>query len=124
MTIKEQIIKTIERSNPGSIYFNNSFPKYDDVYVRQILSELCSQGVITRISNGIYVKPILSKFGIVFPPINDIVRAKLNEPMLEFIIVDESKKDLLINDIFDEWKQNGYDGLKRKKGQGRKKKSK
>ena len=75
MTIKEQIIKTIERSNPGSIYFNNSFPKYDDVYVRQILSELCSQGVITRISNGIYVKPILSKFGVVFPPTNDIVRA-------------------------------------------------
>ena len=59
----------------GSLFFNNSFPNYDDVYVRQILSELCSQGLIARISLGIYVKPMRSKFGIVYPPVGEIVKA-------------------------------------------------
>ena len=75
MTIKEKIANIIERSSNGKLFFNNSFPKYDDDYVRQILAELCSQGVIARISFGIYVKPIESKFGIVYPPISDIVKA-------------------------------------------------
>ena len=75
MTIKEKIANIIERSSNGKLFFNNSFPKYDDDYVRQILAELCSQGVIARISFGIYVKPIESKFGIVYPPTSDIVKA-------------------------------------------------
>ena len=43
--------------------------------VCQILSELCSQGLIARISLGIYVKPMRSKFGIVYPPVGEIVIA-------------------------------------------------
>ena len=42
MTVKEHIINVINRSQDGSLFFNNSFPNYDDVYVRQILSELCA----------------------------------------------------------------------------------
>lgn len=75
MTVKERIIRTIKQSKEGCLFFNNSFPKYDDVYIRQILSDLCGQGLITRISYGIYVKPMRSKFGIVFPPVGDIVIA-------------------------------------------------
>ena len=75
MTVKEHITKKISRSLDGSLFFNNSFPNYDDVYVRQILSELCSQGLIARISLGIYVKPMRSKFGIVYPPVGEIVKA-------------------------------------------------
>ena len=39
------------------------------------MSELCGKGHIYRISHGIYVKPIWSKFGIVFPPVGDIIKA-------------------------------------------------
>ena len=46
MTVKEHITKKISRSLDGSLFFNNSFPNYDDVYVRQILSELCSQNIV------------------------------------------------------------------------------
>ena len=74
MTVKEHITKKISRSMDGSLFFNNSFPNYDDVYVRQILSELCSPGLITRISLSIYVKPMRSKFGIVYPPVGEIVK--------------------------------------------------
>ena len=34
MTVKEQVTKKISRSLDGSLFFNNSFPNYDDVYVR------------------------------------------------------------------------------------------
>ncbi len=63
MTVKENITSAIGRSKDGMLFFNNSFPKYDDVYVREILTDLCKKGVIVRISNGIYVKPMMSRFG-------------------------------------------------------------
>ena len=75
MTIKKYIANIINRSEEGSLFFNNSFPNYNDVYVREILTGLCEQGLIVRISYGIYVKPIKSKFGVVYPPISEIVSA-------------------------------------------------
>ena len=75
MTIKKYIANIINRSEEGSLFFNNSFPNYNDVYVREILTGLCEQGLIVRISYGIYVKPLKSKFGVVYPPISEIVRA-------------------------------------------------
>ena len=74
MTIKERITDIIKRSEDGTLYFNNSFPEYDDVYVREILTDLCRQELIVRISQGIYVKPMRSRFGIVFPAVGDIVK--------------------------------------------------
>ena len=75
MTINENIANLINRSEEGRLFFNSSFSEYNDVYVREILSGLCEQGLIVRISFGIYVKPMRSKFGIVYPPISEIVRA-------------------------------------------------
>ena len=75
MAVIEDIRKMIGRSKEGTLFFNNSFPGYDDEYVRHILSDLCQQEVIVRISMGIYVKPIMSRFGVVYPPVDDIMRA-------------------------------------------------
>ena len=75
MAVIEDIRKMIGRSKEGTLFFNNSFPEYDDEYVRHILSDLCQQEVIVRISMGIYVKPIMSRFGVVYPPVDDIMRA-------------------------------------------------
>lgn len=74
MTVKERIAKAIGRSKEGTLFFNNSFPEFDDVYVREILTDLCRQELIVRISQGIYVKPMRSRFGIVYPPVGDIVK--------------------------------------------------
>ncbi len=74
MTVKENIASAIGRSKDGMLFFNNSFPKYDDVYVREILTDLCKKGVIVRISNGIYVKPMMSRFGVVYPSVGEIVQ--------------------------------------------------
>ena len=74
MTVKERIAKAIGRSKEGTLFFNNSFPEFDDVYVREILTDLCRQELIVRISQGIYVKPMRSRFGIVYPAVGDIVK--------------------------------------------------
>lgn len=57
------------------MFFNNSFPEYDDEYVRQILSDLCAQGLVVRIAFGIYLKPMMSRFGVVYPSVSEIVQA-------------------------------------------------
>lgn len=75
MTVLYEIREQIVKSKEGTLFFNSSFPQYDEEYVRHLLSDLCKQKLITRISFGIYVKPMKSKFGDVFPPIADIVEA-------------------------------------------------
>lgn len=71
----DDIRRIIAKSKDGTLFFNNSFPKADGEYVRHLLSDLCQQGVIVRISMGVYVKPIMSRFGVVYPPVNDIMKA-------------------------------------------------
>lgn len=45
MTVKERIAKAIGRSKEGTLFFNNSFPEFDDEYVGQILSDLAKEGI-------------------------------------------------------------------------------
>ncbi len=75
MSIIEEIRRTIVKSKKGTLFFNNSFPEYDEEYVRHVLSDLCAQGVVERIAFGIYLKPMMSRFGMVYPPVSEIVRA-------------------------------------------------
>lgn len=75
MGVIKDIRKIISTSKDGSLFFNSSFQQFDDEYIRHVLSDLCEEGLITRISYGIYVKPMRSKFGIVFPPVGDIMIA-------------------------------------------------
>ena len=75
MAIIDDIRNKIEKSKEGTLFFNNSFPDYDDEYVRQILSDLARQGLVVRIAFGIYLKPAVSRFGIVYPSVKEIVEA-------------------------------------------------
>ncbi len=75
MPVLDDIRNKIEKSKVGTLFFNNSFPEYDDEYVRQILSDLAEQGLVVRIAFGIYLKPMVSRFGIVYPSVNEIVVA-------------------------------------------------
>lgn len=75
MSVLDDIRNKIEKSKEGTLFFNNSFPEYDDEYVRQILSDLAEQRLVVRIAFGIYLKPMVSRFGIVYPSVNEIVVA-------------------------------------------------
>lgn len=50
----------------GTLFFNNSFPKFDDEYVGQILSDLAKDGIIHHnISRGLYLKTEETRFSLV-----------------------------------------------------------
>lgn len=70
------IIKSrIQDSPNGTLFFNNSFSEFDDEYVGQILSNLAKEGVIHHLSRGVYLKTKETRFGLVYPPIEEIAEA-------------------------------------------------
>lgn len=69
------IKKQIDEAANGTLFFNNSFPEFDDEYVGQILSDLARQGVIHHLSRGVYLKAEETRFGLVYPPLETIAEA-------------------------------------------------
>lgn len=70
-TIKERI----NSAENGTLFFNNSFPEYDDEYVGKILSDLVSSGNLYHLSRGIYLKTERTRFGLVYPSVSAIATA-------------------------------------------------
>ena len=67
------IIKSrIQAAQNGTLFFNNSFPEFDDEYVGQILSDLAKDGIIHHLSRGVYLKTEETRFGLVYPSIEDL----------------------------------------------------
>ncbi len=69
------IKKRIQEAPDDAVFFNNSFPEFDDEYVGQILSSLSKQEVIHHLSRGVYVKAIETRFGLLYPSMENIVEA-------------------------------------------------
>ena len=65
----------IEKAKPGTLFFNYSFPEYNDEYVGKVLSDFVRQGILHRLSRGIYLKAKETKFGIIYPTTEDIAIA-------------------------------------------------
>lgn len=68
-TIKDRIT----RSKYGEVFMVSSFPKYNVEYVTKLLAVFEKEGLITRISKGIYVKARKTAFGILYPTSYEIV---------------------------------------------------
>lgn len=51
----------------------SSFPKYNVEYITKLLAIFEKEGLITRISKGIYVKARKTAFGILYPSASEIV---------------------------------------------------
>lgn len=79
MKKEDKVINIIKRqidlAANGTLFFNNSFPEYDDEYVGQILSDQAKQGVIHHLSRGVYLKAESTRFGVVYPPLEAIAEA-------------------------------------------------
>ena len=65
----------IEAMPEDSILFRSDFPEYHAEFVGSTLSELTNEGVLTKIAQGIYAKPRISRFGIVLPTVDKVVQA-------------------------------------------------
>ena len=76
-SIHNQIKEQIKRKRKGNIIFANDFKEFGSGdAIRQVLSRLCKEEFIIRLSIGIYLYPKISKqIGIVFPSVEDIAKA-------------------------------------------------
>lgn len=71
ITLKERI----EAMPEDTILFRSDFPEYHSEYVGSVLAELTSDGVLVKLSQGIYAKPRKSRFGVVLPSVDKVVQA-------------------------------------------------
>lgn len=55
--------------------FPDSFSGLSSKYVNNVLGELVTEGKIIRIAQGIYLKPTVTRFGVVKPQVNEVVKA-------------------------------------------------
>lgn len=71
MTLKERIY----RLKDGKILFRDSFPEFQDEYVGNVYSELVKEGVLVRLSQGVYCKPIQTRLGPLYPSVDELITA-------------------------------------------------
>ena len=71
ITLKDKIASLPD----GSILFRSDYPEYHSEFVGSTLAELTDDGVLSKIAQGIYVKPTKSRFGLVFPSVEKVVQA-------------------------------------------------
>jgi hypothetical protein len=74
---QSQIKDYIRKKRRGNLFFAHDFKSFGNGdAIRQVLSRLCRDEFIVRLSNGIYLYPKMSKrIGIVYPSIEDIAKA-------------------------------------------------
>jgi predicted transcriptional regulator of viral defense system len=75
-SINNQIITKIKNKGRGKIIFTNDFSLLGTEFaIRQSLSRLCKEGLILRLSAGIYIYPKISKLvGVVYPSVEEVVK--------------------------------------------------
>jgi len=66
--IRDRSLKDIIGSLPeGSIIFRTDFPRYHSEFVGRVFSAMVDENYLTKIAQGIYLKPKRSRFGVIKP---------------------------------------------------------
>jgi hypothetical protein len=65
----------IKAAPEDSVLFRSDFPEYHQEFVGGTMAGLTSEGVLVKLSQGIYAKPRRSRFGIVIPSVDKVVQA-------------------------------------------------
>lgn len=71
----ETLRKRIEVMPEDSVLFRSDFPEYHPEFVGETLAELTNEGILVKLSHGIYAKQRMSRFGTVSPSVEKIVQA-------------------------------------------------
>jgi hypothetical protein len=71
----ETLKARIEKLPEDSVLFRSDFPEYHCEFVGSTLAEMVKAGTLHKVSQGIYVKPRMSRFGPVLPSVDKIVQA-------------------------------------------------
>ena len=76
MRIVDEIELKIKESKAGVLFFVTDFATGgNDVFISRLLSEFAEKGLLCRLSKGIYYKPVMTKFGVLMPNVQELVKA-------------------------------------------------
>ena len=76
MILTKEIRNIIDRNGPNRLYMVSDFAHLNnDGLVTRALSRLEKEGVLIRLSQGLYLYPLRNKFGVLRPSIEDIAYA-------------------------------------------------
>lgn len=70
---KERIRRAVTRGKYGMIFTPSSFPCLTANYATKLLSAFEKEGLLVRIAKGVYLKARKTRFGVSYPPIEEIV---------------------------------------------------
>lgn len=70
---KERIRREVTRGKYGLIFTPSSFPWLTANYATKLLSTFEKEGLLVRIAKGVYLKARRTRFGVSYPPIEEIV---------------------------------------------------
>lgn len=70
---KEITRREVTRGKYGAIFSPSSFPGLTANYATKLLSAFEKEGLLVRISKGVYLKAKKTRFGVSYPPIEEIV---------------------------------------------------
>ena len=87
ISVEDKIEKSIKSKQRGTLLFADDFSQYGSPEaIRQALKRLNTQKVITRIAQGIYVRPQLSEFiGEIMPSVEDVAQGIAKRDKIKII---------------------------------------
>lgn len=75
-SMSRQVMSRIAESTPGTLFFISDFADLNnDEMVGKLLSQSEKLGKLVRLTNGIYFKPEHTRFGVVYPSVDKVVKA-------------------------------------------------
>lgn len=84
MEQKKIIISKVKRSKKGTIFLPDSFMPIDVQYASNVLGQLVKEGVLMRVSQGIYIKPKMTRFGPLMPTLYVLDKQARHKPTVGF----------------------------------------
>ena len=96
MSIEDKIRNQIRSDEAGMLYFISDFAEHgNDVFISRVLSECVNDGLLLRIANGIYCKPIETRFGPLVPSVEELVKAIARRDNAQILPTGETAQNLL-----------------------------
>lgn len=96
MCIAEKIREQVKLDKSGMVYFISDFAQHgNDVFISRLLSECVDDGLLIRIANGIYYKPVETKFGVLFPSVDELIKAIARRDNAQILPTGETAQNLL-----------------------------
>src|SRR5574344_3094336 len=96
MRIIDEIEQQIQQSDAGTLFSVSDFAKTgNDVFISRVLPEFADNGLLCRLAKGVYYKPIETRYGVLMPDVQEIVKAIARRDNAQVLPTGETAANLL-----------------------------